>query len=142
MREVRELGINRADLKAQSSMAGSGPIISTQKPFLARLMMLFVAVAFLVQGFAIQTHIHGEPAGFVHAAQISAPSGPAPLDPYDPANCPLCQEMLHAGIFVVPVLADFTVILNAVAFAPAYALLPHAVFMPQHDWQSRAPPRH
>ena len=111
--------------------------------FCRGLRMLFMLVAFTVQGFAVQTHIHGAPTSAgSHITHISAPSQPAPQDPYDPRNCPLCQEMLHAGVYVAPVVADFVVILNAVAFAPAYALLPHAATERQHSWQSRAPPRH
>jgi hypothetical protein len=123
-------------------MAGTRPTAIAQKPFTMRLMMLLAAMAFLVQGFAVQTHIHGEPVSPAHVAHASAPAQPGPQDPYDPANCPLCQEMLHAGVYVAPMAVDITVILNAVAFAPAYALLPHAVFERPHAWQSRAPPRH
>jgi hypothetical protein len=105
--------------------------------------MLFMLVAFTVQGFAVQTHIHGDPASTnSQITHDSLPSQPSPQDPYDPANCPLCQEMLHAGIYVAPVVADFVVILNAVAFAPTYILVPHAATERQHSWQSRAPPRH
>ena len=124
-------------------MMRSGQHVTAERPFLWRLIMLFMLVAFAVQGFAVQTHIHGVPTSagstVMHA---SVPSQPAPHDPYDPANCALCQEMLHAGIYVAPVVADFVVILNAVAFAPVHALLPHAATERQHSWQSRAPPRH
>ncbi len=116
---------------------------ATGRPLLSRLFLLFMLVAFAVQGFAVQTHIHGEPASANSIiTHVSAPSQPGPRDPYDPSNCPLCQEMLHAGVYVAPVVADFVVILNAVAFAPAYAILPHAATERQHSWQGRAPPRH
>jgi hypothetical protein len=123
-------------------MTRFGQDMATARPLLSRLFFLFMLVAFTVQGFALQTHIHGTPVS-AHSsiAALSAPSQPAPQDPYDPANCALCQEMLHAGIYVAPVVADFIVILNAVAFAPAYALLPHAATERQHSWQGRAPPR-
>lgn len=124
-------------------MMRSGQDMTTERPLLSRLFFLFMLVAFTVQGFAVQTHIHGTPASS-HSGivSVSAPSQPAPRDPYDPANCALCQEMLHAGIYVTPVVADFIVILSAVAFAPSYALLPHAATERQHSWQGRAPPRH
>ena len=123
-------------------MTGAGQPITARRPLLARLMMLLMAFAFAVQGLAVQTHIHGVPlTALAHITHVSAPSQPASQDPYDPANCPLCQEMLHAGIYVAPAVADFVVILNAVAFAPAFALLPHAATERQHSWQSRAPPR-
>jgi hypothetical protein len=114
-----------------------------KKPLLSRLAMLFILVAFTVQGFAVQTHIHGEPlSALAHTTHVSAPSQPTPQDPYDPANCPLCQEMMHAGVYVAPVIVNFVVTLNAVAFAPAFVLLPHVAAERLHNWQSRAPPRH
>ncbi len=123
-------------------MVRFGQTTTARKSLLSRLAMLFMLVAFAVQGFAVQTHIHGEPlSALAHLTHVSAPSQPASQDPYDPANCPLCQEMLHAGIYVAPAVADFVVILNAVAFAPTFALLPHAATERQHSWQSRAPPR-
>ncbi len=123
-------------------MAVPGQGMTAEKPLFARLTMLVLALVFAVQSFAVQTHIHGQPVtALAHVTHVSTPTGPAPQDPYDPANCPLCQEMLHAGVAVVPVVADFLVILNAVAFAPAFILLPHAATERQHSWQSRAPPR-
>lgn len=123
-------------------MTGAGQPITARRPLLARLMMLLMAFAFAVQGLAVQTHIHGVPlTALEHITHVSKPSLPASQDPYDPANCPLCQEMLHSGVYVAPVLANFFVILNAVVLAPAFALLPHAATERQHSWQSRAPPR-
>ena len=104
-------------------MTCTGQPIAARKPLLARLAMLLLALTFAVQGIAVQTHIHGQPlTALSHVTHVSTPAGPTPQDPYDPANCPLCQEMLHAGVYVAPVVADFLVILNAVAFAPAFVL--------------------
>ena len=122
-------------------MTGVGQPIAARKPLLARLAMLLLALTFAVQGIAVQTHIHGQPlTALAHITHVSPPPAPASQDPYDPANCPLCQEMLHAGVYVAPVVADFAVILNAVAFAPVFVLLPHAATERRHSWQSRAPP--
>ena len=122
-------------------MAFTGQRTTAGKPLYARLTMLLWALVFSVQSFAVQTHIHGVPlTALSHITHVSAPAEPTPQDPYDPANCPLCQEMLHAGIYVAPVVADFLVILNAVAVAPAFTLLPHADPNRPHGWQSRAPP--
>ncbi len=123
-------------------MARSATAITTStRPLLSRLAMLFMLVAFTVQGLAVQVHIHGDPlTARDHVTHISAPSTPTSLDPYDPANCPLCQELMHAGVYVTPAVSNFIAILNAVAFAPAFALPPHAAGERQHGWQSRAPP--
>ena len=115
--------------------------IFATKPLLSRLAILFLLVGFAVQGFAVQTHVHRallrDTSG---VTQFSNPSLPVPQDPFDPAHCPLCQEMLHAGVYVTPVVADLTVVLIAVAYAPIFTLLPHTVQARPHGWQSRAPP--
>jgi hypothetical protein len=116
-------------------------IMPAGRALLSRLAALFMLVAFTVQGLAVQIHIHGDPlTALDHVTHVSAPATPGSQDPYDPANCPLCQELVHAGVYVAPAVSDFVVILNAVAFAPAFALLPHAATERQHSWQSRAPP--
>ncbi len=116
---------------------------TAERSLLSRLVLLAMLVVLMVQGLALQTHIHGAPLSpDSHLTRITAPPQPASQDLYDSVHCPLCQEMLHAGVYVAPVVADFVVILNAVAFAPTYALLPHAATERQHSWQSRAPPRH
>jgi len=115
--------------------------MTSARPLLSRLAALFMLVAFAVQGLAVQTHIHGDPLNARdHVTHVSAPAAPASQDPYDPANCPLCQELVHAGAYLAPAVGDFVVILNAVAIAPALALLPHAASERPHSWQSRAPP--
>jgi hypothetical protein len=116
-------------------------IVKTGGPLLSRLAALFMLVAFTVQGLAVQIHIHGDPlTALDHVIHVSAPAAPASQDPYDPSNCPLCQELVHAGVYVTPAVSDFVVVLTAVAFVTLFALLPHAASERQHSWQSRAPP--
>jgi hypothetical protein len=125
-------------------MAQPVSIPVAKKPLLARLAILFALAAFLVQGLAVQIHIHGLPAKATHLAgsvQLTAPAAPLSQDPYDPANCPLCQEALHAGTYIVPAAAEFFLLLNAVALAPAFTIAPRPAAEPQPGWQSRAPPR-
>lgn len=129
-------------------MAKPAPIALAKKPLLSRLAILFALAAFLVQGLAVQIHIHGVPVPatlgthlVAAPAQLSAPSAPASQDPYDPANCPLCQEALHAGTYLVPAAADLLILLNAVALAPLFTLSPRPSAERQLGWQSRAPPR-
>jgi hypothetical protein len=127
-------------------MAKPASIAAPRKPLLSRLAILLALAAFLVQGIAVQIHIHGRPVpvGLTNVAvpaHLSAPAGPASQDPYDPANCPLCQEALHAGTYLVPATATFFVLLNAVALAPLFVSLPHPGIEQQQGWQSRAPPR-
>jgi hypothetical protein len=126
-------------------MAKSASIAVAKKPLLSRLAILFALAVFLVQGIAVQIHIHGLPVpvglpGVAATSHLSAP-GPASQDPYDPANCPLCQEALHAGTYLIPAAAEFFILLNAVALAPRFVLSPRPGIEQQLGWQSRAPPR-
>jgi hypothetical protein len=125
-------------------MAQPVSIPVAKKPLLARLAILFALAAFMVQGLAVQIHIHGlaaQPTYLAGSTQLAAPSAPHSQDPFDPANCPLCQEALHAGSYIVPAATEIFVLLNAVAVAPAFTLAPRPAAEPRQGWQSRAPPR-
>jgi hypothetical protein len=113
----------------------------TGKPVASRLVTLFALLVFALQGYLVQTHIHGLPMAAQHTVQLSAPAGPGPVDPYDPASCPLCQEILHAGVFVTPVIASLPLQLDWIVFL-ARAVPPDPVTVRHSlNWQSRAPPR-
>jgi hypothetical protein len=108
-----------------------------------RLVTLFALLAFFIQSFALQTHIHAtilSPASIATAAHTPAP---APLKNQDPIDqCRLCQELVHSGVYVSPSLAVIATSLNIAAAvfaaAPSFAVDPVRAF----SWQSRAPPRH
>ncbi len=114
----------------------------------ARLILTFVALfAFTVQSYLTQTHIHIPPAialaGDIGAkAPVSEPAKDS-KDRYpanqDPANCPICQEIMHAGQLVMPVM--LLVLPSAVAFAfPVFIETVTHFRAPSHIWQGRAPP--
>jgi hypothetical protein len=105
------------------------------------LLRLFVLVAFFLQSFLVQTHVHNLmlPASSVAGTAVSAAhDGKAPLDA---DRCLLCQEYTHSGAYVTPavaaalppMLAIGVVVLKA---APALASKPIS-----HNWMGRAPPR-
>lgn len=113
----------------------------------ARLILTFVALfAFTVQSYLTQTHIH-HPQAIGLAGDVGAAGEPAKnsTDKYpanqDPANCPLCQEIMHAGhvvipaatLLVLPSYAAFNVIVFTEVITPFRA--------PSHIWQGRAPPK-
>jgi hypothetical protein len=119
----------------------SKPVAISGKPVASRLVTLFALLVFALQGYLVQTHIHGLPTTAQHTVQLSAPAGSGPVDPYNPASCPLCQEILHAGVFVTPVMASLPLQLDWIVFLAPTVLPDPVTVRPGLNWQSRAPPR-
>ncbi len=117
-------------------------MIKIATPLSSRLMMLWVLLAFVIQGYAVQTHIHGTAFATPHVVSISAGSHQTPDDPNDPDNCPLCQEMIHAGVYVTPVAVALPITLSAINFVTRFVIALPAGVAFTHGWQSRAPPQH
>jgi hypothetical protein len=101
------------------------------------LITLFALFAFSLQSYIGQIHIHLE--SDAAASQKHAPDKfPANGDP---ANCPICQEILHNGQFVTPssaVLLPPTLAVSVVQIAAEIPLLARTL---SHAWRSRAPPK-
>ena len=108
------------------------------------LLCLIVALALLFQGFVTQAHFHEPSAsdGLVKslAGHLGKP-GPAkaPLND-DPANCPICQQLIHAGQFVAPAwLAPFLLVVPV--FHVEIATDTRSRFDSiSHSWLGRGPP--
>jgi hypothetical protein len=106
----------------------------------ARLAItLFALLAFALQGYVTQTHIH-----LTHAMSVTL-GVPAEHEKYpskdDPSNCPLCQEILHAGAFVTPSAAALLLPTFTVSTIALVIDTPIAITVLSHSWQGRAPPR-
>ena len=107
-------------------------------------MTAFALLAFFLQSLAVQTHIHA-PLQTAGGQAVAAPgrAGQAPLKTQDPIDqCRLCQELVHAGIFVAPVCRlrrspDLTFAAAVSPPCPAFTPSSATAFA----WQSRAPPR-
>ncbi|HEY3778777.1 MAG TPA: hypothetical protein VGL35_12035 [Rhizomicrobium sp.] len=107
-----------------------------------RLAIAFAMLAFAFQSYAIGSHVHPVPIladtlpGLHHTG---APAHPSKSD--DPANCPLCQEMLLYGSYVIPTAISLAppdiVPALEISVRPVFA----AVTAASHSWQGRAPPR-
>jgi hypothetical protein len=118
----------------------------------SRLAITFFALfAFVVQGGVTQTHIHfsSEVGGSIAAGHSAsaAKTASVPLQDRqhpandDPANCPLCQQILLSGAFITPSLAVLQ-LPSEVAFSILHLPAAIAVLQRQsHSWQGRAPPR-
>lgn len=120
-----------------------------------QLLPMLVLVAFALQSYVTQTHIHF--AGHVMTGGFSFPddSSKATLgqaagdtgdhDKYppgdDPANCPICQEIMYAGHYVAPAFAHVILISLPASTIAVVAAVPLRLFALSHNWQGRAPPR-
>jgi hypothetical protein len=58
----------------------------------------------------------------------------------DPANCPICQEILHAGQFVAPGAPALALPVAAISIAVLVVDIAAPPQRASHAWQSRAPP--
>ncbi|HEV2562006.1 MAG TPA: hypothetical protein VGT78_07675 [Rhizomicrobium sp.] len=105
-------------------------------------------MAFALQSYVTQTHIHG---AFVSSdvakisKQVAGKTPSEPGDKYpandDPANCPICQEILHAGQYVAPGAIVFALPAETVAIIPVRLAIPIIVKAVSHGWRGRAPPQ-
>jgi hypothetical protein len=114
----------------------------------ARLAITFFALfAFTLQTYVTQTHIHGmarinsaaAPLAFdKNAAHEQQPGKLPPSD--DPANCPICQEILHTGFYVTPSATALLLPTVAAFIAPTVVDIKTIAQASSHSWKSRAPP--
>lgn len=115
--------------------------------------MLVTLLAFSLQTYLTQTHIHFASearstvtvektvAGAVKAL-TSKPANPKDKYPAneDPANCPLCQELIHSGQFVTPAAAATMLPSLSVSVIELLASAPTLTRAVSHIWRGRAPP--
>ena len=105
-----------------------------------KLGLLLLALAFGLQAYTVQTHIHAQlvtPAVML----VSTDDGHPPADPIDPHTCKLCREIVTA-IAVVPAAPAFLILLDWVSLSIPPSQLPATALPPETGWQSRAPPAH
>jgi hypothetical protein len=113
-------------------------------------------IAFALQNYLTQTHIHLAPpaisaeqsgAGSLANAsgatlkvhQRTAPKDKTPGDD-NPAKCPLCQAVGYAGQFVTPAAAALILPTAAISMLPLATAILASRETPSHNWQSRGPP--
>jgi len=121
-----------------------------------QVLPMLMLVAFALQSYVTQTHIHF--AGHVVTGGFTFPGEDSKTvkalgtaqdqddhDKYppgdDPANCPICQEILYAGHYVAPTAVP--ILLPSLAISTieiVETVLPRAL-APSHNWQGRGPPR-
>ena len=135
-------------------MTRRGRAFSTSRSATSRLVACFALLAFLLQGFALQTHIHQQIQPVI--AKLAAPDSQAGLpaarlldqqprktnDPLDQGHCRLCHELVHAGSYVTPTALALAAGLDWItARIPAPARV-FGTSAQAFAWQSRGPPQH
>lgn len=108
-------------------------------------------MAFALQSYATQTHIHiVKPASSISdiakiSNQTAGKNQSEPRDKYpandDPANCPICQEIMHAGQYVTPSAIVFALPAETISIVPISLAIPIIVKAVSHGWRGRAPPQ-
>jgi hypothetical protein len=104
--------------------------------------LLAVTLALSWQSFLTQTHQHFASAFTTATTQGvgTATALPDRTSPDQPATCPICREIAHAGYYLFPTLATIDApIATTFDFGAAVVLRPVLVRR-SHAWQSRAPP--
>jgi len=107
-------------------------------------VLLAALLAFAWQSFVTQTHVH--PAPHVHSLTsidkaeqaLHSKTGEPSRD--QPANCPICQEIAHAGLYLLPAQVEFDMPPPAIAWVAVIPPLAAPVRLGSHIWRSRAPP--
>src|ERR1700749_1932567 len=119
--------------------------LSPRETALRTIITLLVMLAFGLQSYIAQTHIHTAPDTFAPYSKLAQQSGKDKQpDKFpangDPANCPICQEIAHTGQFVAPTAA---VLMLPTASVSIITLVADVVVPDRapHACQSRAPPR-
>lgn len=105
-----------------------------------RLGLLLLALAFALQSYTVQTHIHSQLVA--PAVMVLGTDGPAhPADELDPHTCKLCREIVTA-VAVLPAAPTLLLMLDWVGTTIPPAQIPAAAVAPETGWQSRGPPAH
>ncbi len=115
---------------------------------------LFLLLAFALQSFVVQTHIHFSAPGFAggqeslvadraaHSAVSFSLAGDSDKNTKDgdPERCPLCQAVLLGGYYLIPAPAQIHLPLVYAILDPVGVIAVFAASSPSHAWHSRAPP--
>jgi len=110
---------------------------------------LFVALTFVLQGFATQTHVHFSTDrdvnvnfsdGNIAKVTKALPSQKGDHGKLPPKDCPLCQQILIAGAFVSPTIVAMLLPTQVPLPAPIVFVRSNLFRLTSHSWHGRAPP--
>jgi hypothetical protein len=104
-----------------------------------RLIAALLLLAFVVQSYVAQTHMHDAAQVGVSIGKTNGHDSP-PLE-NSPLDCPFCQAVAHDSGFFVPTGPLLFLSAQWMEMAPPHVLIRDSASAPVHDWKSRAPPR-
>ncbi len=111
---------------------------------LGRYLILLVALLALHwQSFVAQTHVHSVSGTYSAAIVGKADTKPElknDRSSSDPASCPICQSIAHAGHLLLPAPLVFDALQASVSWVIVTPALALTLLQRSHAWQSRAPP--
>jgi hypothetical protein len=99
-------------------------------------MMMAILLAFTWQSFVAQTHRHYD----ASAAKTAALQQGGTSSPDQPASCPICSELAHAGQVILPAPVTIAAPAEAPVWLATTAPLALSRSERSHAWRSRAPP--
>jgi hypothetical protein len=105
----------------------------------SRFVVFVTVLAFALQSYIAQTHIHAVHGVAGIIATHSLAHGKTPLDSSQ-LDCPFCQAVAHAGAFLTPTPPQMFLPQWAMSEAPSFVVPAVAAVAAAHSWQSRAPP--
>lgn len=119
-------------------------VIAASMAPMKRLGLIALVLAFALQAYFVQTHIHAQNIAPLLTIDRDAatPVDPLPTDPLDPVTCKLCREIATAGAAITPAAPALLLLLDWVASSVPVAQTPATAIPPESGWQSRAPPTH
>ena len=108
-----------------------------------RAITWIVLLAFMLQSFITQTHIH---VAFGDQMALAATVTNAPAHKNAPAEngsaeCPFCQAIVHAAAFYAPAAPGLVLPISRAKTAVPFFIVAAIGRVSSHLWQSRAPPR-
>jgi hypothetical protein len=105
-----------------------------------RWITLALLLAFAIQSYVFQTHVHALASQAVFQQSSAMPShGKTPDGAFD---CPLCQAITHAGMFLLPAV-PFVILARPAITLPSFSPTVRTIVAASaRHGRSRAPPAH
>jgi hypothetical protein len=106
------------------------------------LLVAFMALTLFFQGYVTQSHFHTQNeltnTNVLKAGGAPGHDNNTPSD--DPDNCPICQQLMHAGQFVAPTSLVYFSALLAISVIEIVTLAIPRFDAISHSWRGRGPP--